>query len=375
VTDPGTPARLTEIDGIRGWAALSVLFFHLTWETFGELEPSIRNPYTHIFLDGPLAVYVFFVLSGDALSSGFIATRNYEALARGVLKRYFRLTGPIFFSCAVIYALMKSGLTYNADAARVVDREDWLGVFIPFEPDLLDLIRYGLIGVYTNHATQTSYNPILWPMSIELVGSLVVFSFLSALPYMRRSLSVALCGAVFLGVLGSWYSLFFSGLAFSLLRSRGFFDRMRTNARVQVLSWLGIVCIGIADGFALSGPATIGESKYVKPPELAIVMATLLVFLVYCNATCISAMRSGVSRYLGKISFPLYVTHFAVILSLTSYEIVRLQDKLSWSAELLVVTTSAAAALALADLCARLESRYLRWIDRLLARYALARSA
>jgi peptidoglycan/LPS O-acetylase OafA/YrhL len=371
---PPTAARLAEIDGIRGWAAVCVLLYHLTWEMFGEVAPSIRNPLTHIFLDGPLAVYVFFVLSGDALSSGFVSTRAYSSLAKGVLKRYFRLTGPIFFSCAIVYALMKLGLTYNTAAARVVGREDWLGVFISFNPDLLELIRYGLIEVYTNHTAQASYNPILWPMSVEMIGSLVVFSFCAVLPHLRRPLAVALSCAVSLWILGSWYSLFFFGLSFSLLRPHGFFDQMRANRRVQILSLVGLVCIGVADGFALSGPATVGDAKYVKPPELSILMATALVFLIYCNAKLISLMRTGFSRYLGKISFPLYLTHFAVILSLTSYEIVEAGNHLSLSNGLFIVTTSIAAALLLADICARLEGKYLGWIDGLLLRHVLARA-
>lgn len=372
----GSPAaaRLGEIDGIRGWAAVCVLLFHLTWETFGELAPSVRNPFTHIFLDGPLAVYVFFVLSGDALSSGFVSTRDYSSLARGVVKRYFRLTGPIFVSCAIVYVLMKLGLTYNAAAARIVGREDWLGGFISFEPDLLDLIRYGLVGVYTSHTTQTSYNPILWPMSIEMIGSLVVFSFCGVSAFLRRPLAVALGCAAFLWILGSWYALFFFGLSFSLLRPSGFFDRMRANRRVQILSLVGLVCIGIADGFAVSGPATVGDTKFVKPPEVAIAMATALVFLIYCNANLVSLMRSGISRYLGKISFPLYLTHFAVILSLTSYEIVEAGSRLSPSRGVFIVTTGIAAAWLLADLCARLEGRYLKWMDGLLLRHVLVRA-
>src|SRR5262245_41931407 len=66
--------RVHEIDGVRGWAALSVLFFHLFWELFGGVVPAFRSSILRFWLDGPLAVYIFFVLSGDALSWPFLLT-------------------------------------------------------------------------------------------------------------------------------------------------------------------------------------------------------------------------------------------------------------------------------------------------------------
>jgi uncharacterized membrane protein len=34
-----TPERLTEIDGLRGWAALSVVIFHAFYVTFSSVYP------------------------------------------------------------------------------------------------------------------------------------------------------------------------------------------------------------------------------------------------------------------------------------------------------------------------------------------------
>lgn len=50
---------------------MSVLIFHLAWELFGAVVPAFRTPALRFVLDGNLAVCVFFVLSGDALSLGF----------------------------------------------------------------------------------------------------------------------------------------------------------------------------------------------------------------------------------------------------------------------------------------------------------------
>lgn len=367
MTAPNIPVRLTEIDGIRGWAALSVLFFHLTWELFGEMSPSIRSPFLRIILDGDLAVYVFFVLSGDALSSGFIATGSYRSLAKGVLKRYFRLTGPIFASCVIVYLLMKAHLTFHHVAAPLVHREEWLGRFLPFSPRVHTLTVYSLIQVYTEPFMPNSYNPFLWPMSIEMIGSLIIFSFLGSLKSLKRPVVVALCAALYLGALGSWYSLFLFGLTFSLLRANGVFERIRASLFAQSLALVGIAFVAVADGVAY-------HINFEKP-QFSIILATTIVFCAYCNSGVLSFMRGRLSHFLGRISFPLYVTHFSVIISLTSFEILTIGANLSWRNEVLVVTSSAAAALCAAEAFARGESRYLAWIDGVLRKLVLRSSS
>ncbi len=44
--------RLDYIEGIRGWAALVVLVFHFTRETFGASFPVYHSIWLHFLLDG-----------------------------------------------------------------------------------------------------------------------------------------------------------------------------------------------------------------------------------------------------------------------------------------------------------------------------------
>ncbi|HEX4183201.1 MAG TPA: heparan-alpha-glucosaminide N-acetyltransferase domain-containing protein, partial [Caulobacteraceae bacterium] len=86
--------RYHALDGIRGWAALSVVAFHMYWETFGARYPEFRNLASASLLDGWLAVSVFFVLSGEALSTSCLAKQDRRiALDLGV-RRYPRLVIP-----------------------------------------------------------------------------------------------------------------------------------------------------------------------------------------------------------------------------------------------------------------------------------------
>ena len=70
-----TRQRHFEIDGLRGWACVSVMLSHLFFGVFINVEPRfIPRDWRFLmepFLGGTLAVAVFFVLSGDVLSSGY----------------------------------------------------------------------------------------------------------------------------------------------------------------------------------------------------------------------------------------------------------------------------------------------------------------
>jgi peptidoglycan/LPS O-acetylase OafA/YrhL len=315
---PAQVDRLGELDGIRGWAALSVVIFHLTWETFGAVLPQIRNPVTGFFLDGGVAVSAFFVLSGEALSAGFFAGGGKLAVYRLAVKRYTRLTIPVIAACTLTLLLYKVGLTYNVAAADFVHRPDWLGAFIHASPGLRESIEYMLLDVYTNVPSEHAVIPFLWTMRFELLGSILVFGVLLGLSRLRGSwLSLAwlVIGLLFTATIygrQDHLACFLAGLGFARLRSLGFFDRMQSDHRVHRVTWIAILVIGTLDGFShywLIGRGWVPLGS------------VLLVFAVFCNRRLCAAFTTRLSRSLGHISFPLYLVQFPVLVSLTSYAI------------------------------------------------------
>lgn len=353
-----TPRRQIEIDGIRGWAALVVLLFHLVWEVFGVIRPSYRSPLIHSALDGTLAVYVFFILSGDALSLTFTDPSRSGLNERVVVKRYFRLVGPILFSSLTVYALMKLGLTFNHKASPIAQRADWFGLFLPFKPSLGDVFRYSLMGVFTDPTFQKSYNPFLWPMGIELVGSLIVFSVGMVYRRLVSPLTVCLSASVYLMILGSVFSLFFVGISLGILRAKG------TFIDLQELPFGRLLC-----AFSLVGLVgfNVFTNPYVTPNDAGrYAEAAVLVFVLYASSDCVGFMRSNASQFLGRISFPLYFMQFPVIASWTSWCLVHSQahPHSAWKSAPLVIVTSVIITVFVAYGAELLEARYLRALDR-----------
>jgi peptidoglycan/LPS O-acetylase OafA/YrhL len=214
------PPRFPELDGIRGFAALAVLLFHVGPESFGAVMPELRSPWVFPWINGHRAVLLFFVLSGDALASACLRAASPAGIARLALRRYVRLTGPIVLSSLIIYGLMKYGLMFHREAAQQV-ASPWLWGFLNFEPTFAGLFIYTLRDVYFGFAAPTPYNGFLWTMMVELSGSYYVFLACFMLPYVKRPpYLVALVAALMLAF-GSYYGLFFVGVLFALWRRDG----------------------------------------------------------------------------------------------------------------------------------------------------------
>lgn len=365
---PSAAARTHEIDGIRGWAAFCVLLYHLLHETFGAVLPAFRSPVFFAPINGALAVFVFFILSGDALSIGVHRRGTLASLDSLVLRRYTRLMVPVALATFILFVLMSFGWTWNRLAAAAVNSEGWLGQFVNFKPGVVSFARYVLIEVFSPtkvySAPSPQYNPMLWTMPVELAGSMLVFVFWYLAPALK-----SLRGALFLLVgamlcLGSYYSLFFFGVLLSQWRADGLLERFRTRAAWQVAAPILIVVAAY-----LNAANYEGENHR----HLNLVCSMLLVFCFYTSRISLQVFRSRLSLFLGEVSFPLYLTHLAVIVSLTSWLIVR-AGHVDAAAALEISLASVAVALVVAAAFRRVEKASLRRIDQQLGRLLVKRA-
>jgi peptidoglycan/LPS O-acetylase OafA/YrhL len=317
---PASAARVESLNGLRGWAALSVVVFHMTWETFGVVFPPFRNPVTAFFLDGPLAVSIFFVLSGEALSTSFFSGGGDVAVIRLAVKRYSRLTLPIAACCLLTYVLCRAGLVYNVQAGQIVHRMDWLGAWLDPEPNLKSAVKYALWKVFTNVPAARALNPFLWTMRVEMLGSMLVFWVLLLFSKIRHvwPLVAAIFAYDLFRVLNGadndfgYWCCFLAGLTFAALRSRGFFARAQSSGYVIVGSGLLVAFMAILDG--------ICHWKEVGR-QYTVLVAIVMVAAVYCNPWLCARFTSTFSRFLGKLSFSLYLVQFPMLVSVTSYAI------------------------------------------------------
>jgi len=323
-------ARLTFLDGIRGWGALLVLFFHFIVCFLDLLAPELNfNPttdlqngnYQHLiygiffrfFTDGRLAVLVFFVLSGYALSvSHFNLRRNTLALAAA--SRYFRLMIPILCTALLTYVLLKTGLIFNAEAAASSAKYSlWLGSFYKFDPSLVRVLTFAFYDVFFRYQVETSYNSSLWTMSIELIGSFFIYGFLALF---RKTTDVqwklALLIAMVFFEAAPLYACFVMGYLIAELN-----ERFKTRSRPACFD---LVLLGLFTAAAVLSTS----ARFRGDDRITCLIATCLVASATFSTSLRAVFSSGVSRFLGRISFPLYLIQIPVICSLSSYLLIKL---------------------------------------------------
>ena len=287
--------RLGVLDGLRGWGAVFVLLFHVFCDAI-PLGPSATRLQYFLPFNGQLAVLVFFVVSGFALSVRYLSDGDLQAWSRILAGRYIRLAIPILAACLVVHLVMALDL--------VAPPSERLPIFRPyfnFEPTIGHLLRFSLFDVFFDYKGNETYIGPLWTMRIELIGSVIV---LFAILVVRRvpARILMLCGFAVMIILfapsknAAMLALFPLGAALADCFNRGWLDDVPTPISALILVVGASVPLmtssRMAWGLLSALPLTLGAIAFAPA----------------------RAWLSGrLSAWLGRLSFPLYLIHGPII--------------------------------------------------------------
>lgn len=155
-----------------------VLLFHLIVNILSNINTAYQTRYLKFITDGHLAVFIFFVLSGFALSISFIEKPHRIVFPYVMIARYIRLFIPILLSSFIAYLLLKQNLIFSVQAGELVNSKNWLGAAYDFQASLIHLLKFCFFDAFFQYESSTSYNKVLWTMSIEYTGSLLIYLYL-----------------------------------------------------------------------------------------------------------------------------------------------------------------------------------------------------
>jgi peptidoglycan/LPS O-acetylase OafA/YrhL len=325
------------LEGIRGIAALIVVLYHVFLGFFPDIHraPFLRGTPLYVLMNGDAAVMVFFVLSGYVLTRGYFIVGDNRILLKGAMKRWPRLMGPVLLVVLVSYLLFKFHL-YEFEQAGTISGSSWLIKFASGESydtmmpvHFWDAFEEG--SFLTFFRGDFHYNSSLWTMHPEFIGSFIAFGFAPILIEARKSsviLTVALIAivAVLAGYLnvGAFIPSTLAafpvgvGLAAMLPRDLAIPSRFGYPALLIALYLLGFSGRSTEAYSLLYYPTLI-----MHPGKLHIVGAAILIFVIETFPPIRNLLSGLLSRFLGELSFPIYLVHFLVICSLGSSIYIR----------------------------------------------------
>jgi len=297
------------LDGVRGWASFIVLLGHLTAGLFAFSIPAYAN--LKLLSDGSFAVLVFFVLSGLVLSSSHLETK--EKVLLSVISRYFRLVFPILITSGIAYILLKEGFMLNHEVGSYIEattglvkHKEWIGNFYSFIPDFLSYLKFAFYDVFFQYQGSLSYNPPLWTMSRELIGSYLIYIYIYFFHHSKKSYLRSSCIGLALLLIKNTIGCFMLGY----IAARIFNDYLWVK-KYMVVNYLSVLV------FAIS----LFIMNYARPDNGAIVgiLAFIIILSIGFSDSLRKIFESKISSFLGQISFKLYLIHIPIICSLTSY--------------------------------------------------------
>ncbi len=337
--------KITYIDGLKGCGALMVYLCHFVFafyyaaysletehlRTKAGVEILLGKTPLNLLYNGNFAVELFLVLSGFVLCLGFFRTGEKQRLKAGAKRRYLRLMPPILAVNTAVYILMAAGVYYNSQAAELTGSMDWFYGFNHFEPDFWEMLLESLAGCFLWGSN--AYNGVLWTMPYLFLGALVVYlaaALVGKNPFRYIVYAVMIATALVTNIY--FTGIFVGFFVCDVVCTRG--EWIKWYKKHRWLSWLCFL-LGVylasypSIGTDMEGTiyAVLGVPRVV-PYHLA--GAGLILVGAVGNEALQKVFGSGPLRFLGRISYSLYLLHFPVIATFSSWFFLKFWDRLGY---------------------------------------------
>ena len=303
------------LDGLRGVAALMVIFYHV-------FEAFATSPIDQRFNHGYLAVDFFFILSGFVIGYAYDDRWKTMTTKDFIKRRLIRL-----------HPMVVLGAVLGVIAFYIQGCEKWDGTHVSISMVMLALlINLFLIPAVPGSGPEIRGNGEMFPLNgpswslfFEYIGNIMYALFIRRLSTKALTVFVVLlgiclaCFAIFdvsgYGMIGVGWTLdsvnFVGGLlrmlfpfSLGLLLSRNF-KPVKVRGAFWICSFVLLVlfCVPYVEGVE-----PICMNGLFEAFCIVVVFPVLIILGASGNTTDKTSTR--ICKFLGDISFPLYITHY-----------------------------------------------------------------
>lgn len=307
--------HLAGLDGLRGIAALVVVFRHCfnTVSIPIEIREVVLQSPLALLLNGQGAVQLFFVLSGFVLAASLERNRHRVDLAQYFVKRIFRIHPPYAFAVLLAWTAAFFAPELPTGAAVMQQMRSLAAVHI-------DLHQLGSSLLFPGEAFRQL--PVGWTLKIELVFSFLLPLMLFAARRTHWLVLVAWCAAWL------WNSHHLTRYAIDFaLGIAVYIERDRIRGLRDAVPAAILAAAAVASVLVLNAPLLLGWSVPAGgmliggfgSTDIAVmgVGAAGMVSAVLCVPWFAAFLSTSPLRFLGRVSYSLYLVHAVVLLQLT----------------------------------------------------------
>lgn len=316
--------RIESLDALRGLAALIVVFHHclvtfpLFWSVYQapadtELMRLLGNTPLHLLWDGPEFVLVFFTLSGFVLSLPFWSGKSLT-YGQFVIRRVFRIY-PTYLVAVTIGAILMTLLSHGP----LTGLSDWSAQF--WNRPLTWKIVLDHVFLMASDGDNYIDTPV-WSLVVEMHASLIFPLLILAI---RRSAVATLSAALALALVGDWAARidprgfpFLTSFATTLCYLWLFVvGALMAQHRERLGTMIAQVPVVLQAAILAAGLVALNAIWQFGSDEIWRFVAQMGAIVLVAAAAFASWVRRALDiaplRWLGKISYSLYLIHFIVL--------------------------------------------------------------
>lgn len=288
------------LNGIRAFAALAILFFHLNGQ--------VGTPYVEFFKWWNVGVTVFFCLSGFLITYLLLIEKEKTetiSIKNFYVRRILRIWPLYFFYliAAVVYLYVSKTPDSNLNML-------WLYVFFAANLPFLLGNSIPFIGHYWSLATEEQFYAF-WPFLI-MKGKSVIKSLLFFLT--SWTILKLICRILDIKYDLPWLTSLFQTLGFDNMAIGGIGAYLYLNYRGFVTKYVFSVFVQLICLLSF-GLMFISKFHFVSviDNQLVSIMTVILILNTSTNPRTIFKLENPILNFLGKISFGIYVYHQLII--------------------------------------------------------------
>lgn len=324
-----TSGRVLPLEGLRGLAAVSVVFYHYLVLVFpamyygptavqhARFEDNLYGSPFMSLVSGSFAVSTFFVLSGFVLAIGYFQSKDMSIIKRLATRRYVRLMVPAFVSIIIAWALIIIGLSH-VEQAYVVTQSAALNLGWVQNTSFLKAIYEGSLGIFTSGSV-FNYNSVLWTMKYEFLGSFIVFA--SVVLFGKSKYRFLIYFILMAALINTWFIGFIIGMLIADLYA----NKAHILEKIQPQYTVVMVAVAIF----LGGFPWIGSEntiyRYLQIPGFdtlqnqavwGAIGASLLIIAIFRNGVLQRLLSHPAMVKIGSYTYSMYLVHQPIIYTL-----------------------------------------------------------